>query len=270
MLTLILSELRVVETIAGSRGNQAKYLYNGNWVKTDFLGYEGLAEVIACRLAKALDIPCVEYRPCRIITPRWSLNGCISEDYAKGSAEASLGLILDNTMPRDFSVTSLKTTRDRVEAVCKAAERLMPREELLDYLNTMLTFDSIIFNEDRHFYNIIFLVNEDGTLRRAPLFDNGAGLLSDQMMDYGMSMPLLTCINKVKAKPFSTDFRKQVSYLNSICGDPFEGISSVTIHTSDLYDYYPADHVSRALAALRLGLENRGIGLSVISRETTE
>ncbi|MBE6901170.1 MAG: hypothetical protein E7478_01715 [Ruminococcaceae bacterium] len=120
---------------------------------------------------------------------------------------------------------------------------------------------------DRHFYNIIFLVDPDGTLRRAPLFDNGAGLLSDQMMDYGMSLPLLTCINKVKAKPFSTDFRKQVCYLNSICGDPFEGISSVTIHTSDLYDYYPADHVSRALAALRHGLEKRGIGLSVGKKE---
>lgn len=259
MLTLNLSDLRVVETIAGSRGNQPKFLYDGCWVKTDFLGYEGLSEVIACRLAKALGIPCVEYRPCRIITPRWSVRGCISEDFAKGSAEVSLGLILDNTMPRDFVIGSLETTHNRVEAVCKAAEKFRPRAELLDYLNTMLTFDSIIFNEDRHLYNIIFLVNPDGTLRRAPLFDNGAGLL----MCYDLSMPLMTCINKVKAKPFSTDFRKQVGYLNSFYGDPFKGVSDVAIHTADLYDYYPAECISRALGVLRLGLEKRGIGLLI-------
>lgn len=269
MLTLKRSELRLAEELAGSRGNQPKYLYGSSWVKTDFLGYEGLSEVVASRLAAALGLDHVEYRPCIVEMPQRKVFGCISEDFAKGAAETTLGSILENVMPRDFDITRLATTADRVEAVCEATERFIPRGELLDYLNTMLSFDKLIFNEDRHLFNIIFLVNDDGTLRRAPLFDNGAGLFSDETMSFGRSMPVRTCINKVKSKPFSTDFRKQVGYLNSLCGDPFEDIQLVKIHTADLYDYYPADCVSRALSALRLSLEKHGIGLSVRSEENT-
>lgn len=48
-------------------------------------------------------------------------------------------------------------------------------------LINMLAFDLIIMNEDRHNSNIGFLVQDDGTLELAPIYDNGYSLLYDDI-----------------------------------------------------------------------------------------
>ena len=50
-----------------------------------------------------------------------------------------------------------------------------------DALIDMLAFDLIIMNEDRHNSNIGFLMNDDGTLTLAPIYDNGYSLLYDDI-----------------------------------------------------------------------------------------
>ena len=52
------------------------------------------------------------------------------------------------------------------------------------YLNKLFTIDAFFLNEDRHTHNIAVLMNEKGEFAYCPIFDNGAGLLSDTLMDY--------------------------------------------------------------------------------------
>lgn len=50
-----------------------------------------------------------------------------------------------------------------------------------DNLINMLAFDLIIMNEDRHNSNVGFLMQDDGTLELAPIYDNGYSLLYDDI-----------------------------------------------------------------------------------------
>ena len=66
-------------------------------------------------------------------------------------------------------------------------------------------------------------------------------------------------VYKVKAKPFSTNFSKQVN-----CILPWLNIDyprCISLNTTDFYSYYEEALVSRALAVLRLGLEKYNITL---------
>lgn len=77
----------------------------------------------------------------------------------------------------------------------------------------MLAFDAFILNEDRHTNNILFLFDPKSEVWQfAPLFDNGLSLLSD-VKDYPFSMPLNILKRKVKAIPFRSSFKKQLSFL---------------------------------------------------------
>ena len=53
---------------SSSKGNQGKYFVDGEWVKVDYLGYEGIAEVLTSDIAKHTNItqytPVVEYYLC--------------------------------------------------------------------------------------------------------------------------------------------------------------------------------------------------------------
>jgi hypothetical protein len=64
-----------------------------------------------------------------------------------------------------------------------------------EWLTSLLEFDRLILNEDRHFHNIGFILKDDGKYRLMPFFDNGAGLCSDSLGDYPMSMPINVAIS---------------------------------------------------------------------------
>ena len=85
-------------------------------------------------------------------------------------------------------------------------------------LTRMLAFDALILNEDRHTNNLLFLYNfKLNTWELAPLFDHGLSLLSDVKDDpLGIDIEILK--RKVKAKPFNTNFKKQLALYE---GPPF-------------------------------------------------
>lgn len=82
----------------------------------------------------------------------------------------------------------------------------------------MLAFGAFILNEDRHTNNILFLYeSKNEKWQLAPLFDHGLSLLSD-VKDYPLSKPMDFLKRKVKAKPFNSSFKKQLSLYQ---GNPF-------------------------------------------------
>ena len=65
---------------------------------------------------------------------------------------------------------------------------------------------------------------------------------------------------KVKSKPFSSSFEKQVAALQEYL--PRDYHESICVNTLDLYSYYESEHIRRALSVLRLGLDKHGITLN--------
>jgi len=79
------------------------------------------------------------------------------------------------------------------------------------YINKLLTIDAFFLNEDRHTHNIAVLMNgKRGTTRYCPIFDNGAGLLSDTTMDYPLSGDVYALMDSVQSKTICGEFDEQL------------------------------------------------------------
>ena len=98
------------------------------------------------------------------------------------------------------------------------AERINFIEEFLydtleydcsEYLSQVLSLDALLLNPDRHFNNLgVIINNQTGCCRTAPIFDNGATLLSSYR-DYPSDIPFEEHIQHVLAQPFSGNFIEQ-------------------------------------------------------------
>ena len=85
-------------------------------------------------------------------------------------------------------------------------------------MSKMLTIDSFFLNEDRHTHNIAVLTNGDGEFKLAPIFDNGAGLLSDTVMEYPLSKDAVRMIDNVRSKTFCDSFEEQLDIAEELYG----------------------------------------------------
>lgn len=187
----------------GSSGYQTKWYKDGLFIKRSVLGYEHLAEVLTTWLLKCSDIPrnmYVEYHPCIIIEDGKNCGqGCYSESFLSGSEiEVSISNILDmRLLSHGIGIDELVEVLD---------EYYIPNSR--DYLNMILSVDSITRNEDRHFKNIS-LIQEGGIYRPGPIFDNGAGCMSD-VFSYPMNESIDKLWGEIYAKPFSVTFGKSI------------------------------------------------------------
>ena len=63
-------------------------------------------------------------------------------------------------------------------------------------------------------HNIAVIRKNDGTFDYCPIFDNGACLLSDTIMDYPLHKDVFQLMKKVKSKTISTDFDEQLEAID--------------------------------------------------------
>ena len=82
--------------------------------------------------------------------------------------------------------------------------------DVTDYLRKNITLDYIIKNTDRHFSNLGIIVCDNETFKTAPIFDNGAGLMSNMSIMYTKSIE--ENLDELKAKPFSDDINNMYEY----------------------------------------------------------
>lgn len=85
-------------------------------------------------------------------------------------------------------------------------------------MNKLLTIDAMFLNEDRHTHNIAVLMNSKEEFGLCPIFDNGAGLLSDTFMDYPLGDDLYKLIDSVKSKTISLNFEEQLDSSERLYG----------------------------------------------------
>ncbi|PGF05282.1 hypothetical protein [Bacillus toyonensis] len=102
-------------------------------------------------------------------------------------------------------------------------------------LYKMLVFDAFTGNEDRHLFNIDIIVDVlTGEERLAPIFDNGASLLS--WVD-AKDLKLASHFNKLdRAKPFRTTHQKQIKLVDQKI---FPKINLDALYTTIIQDITP-------------------------------
>lgn len=165
--------------------NDGIYLYKGGTEGAANAGNEPYSEFYACQVAKAMGLNCVEYdlenwkgilaSKCRLFTD-------IDTSFVPISR-----LIKDRT---------LKNALDYYGELGK---------EFYDELCSMLVFDAVIYNEDRHFGNFgVLRDNHTGKIiKPAPVFDNGLSLFNFAMAD---DLENLSEYAKTRTPPYGVSF----------------------------------------------------------------
>ena len=238
---------RIAET--SSKGNQEKWLADGRWYKLDLFGYEGLAEAVTSALlaqtnTDALGFRYVTYRMERMEVHGHTRNGCSSANFLRqGEAILTLAELLRKGVGPDWqtAVNRLPNLQSRLAWLVEQVERLTGLDRFGTYLTLLFEVDMLFGNEDRHLNNIAVLRCGDG-FDYCPIFDQGAGLLSNVMYSPIEIVPK-SLISQAKARPFQTTFNRQIHTMENLYGKQLE-IPSFTRErlaqmVKPLLEYYP-------------------------------
>ena len=77
--------IRIFTRLVIPQKDQRKWKVDGIWYKADYMGYEGLAEVLVSSLLgkSSLSYPFVAYQPVQIEYKGQMIRGCVSRDFLK-------------------------------------------------------------------------------------------------------------------------------------------------------------------------------------------
>ena len=250
-----LSDSAVVNISNSSEGNQLKWKKNNCWFKADINGLESLSEIICSRLAHQLNFPyqIADYYPCEIIYNHQKYRGCYSFDFAvkpiitlnKLYSRLTMHNIYDAVLSREISA------EQRIGEVFEVLHKVPQSADLCRYVSSVIVYDEIILNTDRHAHNILFYIDEStGLIEPAPLFDNGEALLSNLKKYDGTDIKGY-CYN-AKAKPFSRSFKTQTMAVRKYYDVKYnpDNLSYEKLYEG-LEDYYTKDEIFRALRILQ-------------------
>ena len=206
-----------------SKGNQLKFRRDNVWYKADYLGYEGLAEYTISKLLKHSNLDSgeyVDYELDEISYNGQKFNACRSMDFTDRWQLITLERLFKQQYGRGLNsmIYSIENHQMRLGTIVNEVQRITGIDDFGIYMCKVLTIDAMFLNEDRHTHNIAVMMDGKGNYKLAPIFDNGAGLLSDTQMEYPLSQDYMMLINNVKPKTFCDDFEEQLDIAEKIYG----------------------------------------------------
>ena len=207
-----------------SKGNQLKWESGGLWYKADYTGYEGLAEYVISHLLMKSTLrqeEFVQYDLEQIKYKRQIYQGVksatfLSEDWQIIKLERLFQKTYGDSLNR--MLWQMEDTEQRLRFLEEQVERITGLSRFGIYLNKLLTVDAVFLNEDRHMHNIAVQMNGKGKFKYCPIFDNGAGLLSDTTLDYPLGVDVFELMEEVQAKTVSTNFDEQLDASEHLYG----------------------------------------------------
>ena len=110
--------------------------------------------------------------------------GCSSENFLmSGQSIITLNHLFKRTGPVPLRDTLARQTSDkkRIANLAETTAELTGLELFPQYLTLLFEVDALFLNDDRHLNNIAVL-EQNGKYDYCPIFDNGAGLLSNVQM----------------------------------------------------------------------------------------
>lgn len=237
-----LSNADKVITKSSSKGAQVKYYKDGYWYKEDRGGYQGLSEYLISMLLTHTNVKdYVVYERCLINGKK----GCRSYNFlSEGEEFLTLHRLFKSYYGYELGneIMKIPDVKDRVNWLIGEVF-MMTEVNITTYLQNLFVLDMLTVNTDRHFNNIGLIKNNHG-FRAAPIFDNGAGLLSNYS-EFPPDVDIEEHIANASSKPFSGSFHQQVLSL---------GIG-LEIDYPRLYNDLSKEKPSRALQALKYQLK---------------
>ena len=190
------------------------YLYKGGTEGAANTGNEPYSEYYACQIAEAMGLPCVKYD-----LENWK--GILA-------SKCKLFTNIDTAFVAVGRILKKCTLKECLEYYASLGT------DFYEQLCSMLVFDSVIYNEDRHFGNFgILRDNHTGQIiSPAPIFDNGLSLFNFAMPD---DFKNLEEYAKTRSNPYRISYEeickevmgaKQKSQLRRLIGFKFKRHSS--------------------------------------------
>lgn len=207
-----------------SKGNQLKWKDGDVFYKADYLGYEGLAEYVCGELLKESSLAAEEFVQYETEEIRYGTRiytGCKSRSFLKDGWQLfTLERLFANRYGRSFykSIWSLDGVEERIRFLVEMTEALTGLKDAGAYFCKLLEVDALFLNEDRHLHNIAVLSDAQGKFHFCPIFDQGAGLLSDTSMDYPMEGEIYQLIDSCKAKTVCANFSEALEAVENLYG----------------------------------------------------
>ena len=207
-----------------SKGNQLKWENQGIWYKADYTGYEGLSEHIISHLLQKSALKKEEfvvYDLEEIAYKNKIYRGAKSKNFLQSDWQiVTLERLFENFFGRSLykAIFEIDGYESRLKFLTEQVERITGLQHFGIYLNKILTIDAFFLNEDRHTHNIAVLMNVEGKFAYCPIFDNGAGLLSDTTIDYPLQEDIYQLMRETRAKTFSDDFDEQLDTSEQLYG----------------------------------------------------
>mgnify|MGYP000177542552 CR=1 FL=1 len=236
-----------------SKGNQLKWENDGIWYKADYTGYEGLTEYMISHLLKKSTLAeqefvCYDLEEIKYGTVIY--NGAKSKNFLNEDWQIiTLERLFHNFFGESLykSMYRIPDHEERLRFLVQQVERMTGLQNFGVYMNKLLTIDAFFLNEDRHMHNIAVLMNGKGDYKYCPVFDNGAGLLSDTTMDYPMEQDIYQMISEVKSKSVSQNFDEQLDVAENLYGQNLQFLFTKK-NVSDIVnnaDMYPPEERKR-------------------------
>ena len=231
-----------------SKGNQLKWENEGMWYKADYMGYEGFAEYVISHLLKYTNLnedEYVLYEPEQIKYKRQIYNGVRSRTFIDDDWQIiTLERLFKNVYNESFTgvLWNMSDVKERLEFLVNTVKNITGLNNFGEYICRLFTIDAFFLNEDRHMHNIAVLMNGKGEYNYCPVFDNGAGLLSDTTMDYPMGQDIYQMIPEVKSKSISQDFDEQLDMAENLYGQELhflftkKNVSNI-VNSADIYPH---------------------------------
>ena len=193
-------------------------LYKGGTSGAANAGNEPYSEYYACQIAKKMGINCVKYN-----LENW-----------KGILASTCKIFTD------INTSYIPIGRIVREGGLKACIDYYSDElgeDAVEQLKSMLVFDSLIYNEDRHFGNFgVLRDNSTGkVIEPAPIFDNGISLFNYAMPDDFKNIEEYA---KTRMSAYNIDFdeiflsvagKKQIAQLRKLIGFTFKRHKSLNL-----------------------------------------
>ena len=250
MSVKFVTDEKIAET--SSKGNQEKWIdkETNRWYKLDQFGYEALSETLISKLLEQSNIESetlftfVRYQMERVNAHKRDRTGCSSKNFLKeGQSVITLSHLLGRMLGTSLKEKLIKMSSDkkRIEYIADATKEYTGLDDFEKYLCLLFEIDSLFLNDDRHLNNIAVL-ETDGTFEYCPIFDNGAGLLSDTRTS-PLDISPKAIMSVLKAKPFNMSFTRQKNNAERIYGKQLDILHFTKNDIGELLlpllEYYP-------------------------------
>ncbi len=248
MAVKLVTDEKIAET--SSKGNQEKWFDGEVWYKLDQFGYEALTEVISSSILarsnveKNFPFRFVRYNMEKVSVRGRERVGCASENFLKPNQSLiTINRLLSNHLgfPLKQKLSALTSTKRRIQYLADAVVEYTGLTKFPQYLTVLFELDSLICNDDRHLNNIAVIRSEQG-YEYCPIFDNGAGLLSNTML-MRMDVEPKALASSLVASPLGISFNRQVSAVRGLFGRQLDiprlSNSDISDILSAALEYYP-------------------------------